>query len=159
MANNWDRKLGYYKLKFNNQVYGYRAFILNKHGTLQVTPDRILELVINEDIYSIFSSGWAVIDNGGNALAQTQDETGNDIEASSYTVPVYSFNVDSRDTLVVDIFPTSDEEWLENEEVLFPEFGHRMYYEFAIYDEEERVEQDGSKQKILYLRLEHSKKQ
>ena len=134
------------KISFNKQSYAVMVILVNKHGAIPISKNRIASLSITEDLNSIFPSGKISIDNTGNLIDQTPAITGR-TEHLDF-VPTYAFNTDNRDMIIVDIFPIVGDNDLE----VFPHESNRLYYEFFIVDEDEDISDDGTKIKVCSLR-------
>ena len=99
------------KISFNKQSYAVMVILVNKHGAIPISKNRIASLSITEDLNSIFPSGKISIDNTGNLIDQTPAITGR-TEHLDF-VPTYAFNTDNRDMIIVDIFPIVGDNDLE----------------------------------------------
>ena len=147
----------YNKLIFNKQTYAVSVMIQNKHELAPIPANRILSFMLVEEMYSIFPTGKMVLDSTGNLLDQTPSMPSRASLLTKHTRevgtadPTYAFNTDNRDMIFVDMFPVVSDWFHKDDDKIFPEDEHRLYYEFYIIDEEESLEDDG-KQKILHLR-------
>tara|TARA_R100000808_G_C2155553_1_gene168634 strand:- start:28861 stop:30381 length:1521 start_codon:yes stop_codon:yes gene_type:complete len=123
-------------VSLNNQNYDISVILINGNSPAQRLPRGIVqEILIEDNIYSIFHTGKLTINSSHNALD------------NSPLTP--TFNIDSRDTVLVDIKPVHK----AGDERKFPIELWGLNFAFFIYDEEEVINGDtNNKTKIYHLR-------
>lgn len=133
----------------DNQRYVFNIAIANSVTTLPIPNGFIQQLIIEDNIYSIFSSGKLIIDSSNDQLDNYKAKEFNELkEMISYDS--YKFNYDGYDTVFIDITPVSDEPLIND---VFPDDVYKMSYIFTIVDEDEnQLTENNGKQKIFYLK-------
>ena len=134
-------------VSLNNQNYDINVVLISGTNPPRRLPRGVVqEIVIEDNIYSIFHTATLTIDSSHNALdnfdvtlpGQPQPED------SSYT-----FNIDSRDMIIVEIKPVHKAK--DNQR--FPASVWGLDFAFFIHDEAEIIlDNSNKKSKTFYLR-------
>lgn len=150
----------------NNNFYDFKVFIGSFDGRLKLLPPSSIKLLNIEDAADQpFHTGYIILDNRQDNI-ESSYEIAIDPTSPDYYIPgsvnnqkekrAYLFNGDSRDTLIVEIFPklaiqninTSDEEVKKY---------FLLSFTFAIYDTEEIDDgsMDGKLKKLYFWELDY----
>ena len=126
-------------VKFSGQTYYTDIILQNVSQSVEVPPAMVRDLIIKDNIYSIFPTAVLTLNTTGNAIENLV------LEGKG----TYDFNVDGEDRIVINIGPIGPDGTTDN----FPPDIYAFQGIFKIYDEEEIIAQDGiEKGKILHLR-------
>ena len=126
-------------VRFSGQEYYTDVIISNGSQLIEIPPGMIKELIIKDNIYSIFQSAILTINTTGNPIENLV------IDGQG----TYNFNVDGEDRVTINIGPMSSDGTTDG----FPPDIFAFQLSFIVYDEQEIVGPDGiEKGKILYLR-------
>ena len=97
-------------VQLSNQWYEVDVVLVNGSTEMILPTGIINDIVINDSLYSVFSSGYIVINSTGNAIDSYVMHNVNEIK-ERLAASSYAFNTDSRDSLHMSIKPvggTSD---------------------------------------------------
>lgn len=134
----------------DGQHYKTEITLVNTSGTVPLPIGIVKSLIIYDNLYTIFYTGRLIINSSSNLLDSFSHETENELK-ERITSSSYTFNSDSKDHIIIDIVPVTEETGEDNN--VFPPHIYKMRYLFSIYSEEEYVHGDNNeKTKVFYLR-------
>lgn len=134
-------------VQLNNQSYQVEVLLMNTQVQIPIPTGIIVNLTIYDDIYSIFKSGMLTINSTSNVIDTFVFQQINELRERTSGI-TYAFNVDSRDMVHIKIKPVD-----ESNAGTYPDSLWNMEYIFAIYDEEEVIDNRGAvKAKTFFLK-------
>jgi len=132
--------------RLNDIEYFYNVTLFNNSGDkiIILTQDAVKLLVIEDNVYDPFVSGYMLLDNPNNILQRKFEVDGEEQEAA------YDFNLADTDYVFVEFVPRLSEDQ-KNKKDINQEFWN-LTYTFAIYNIEEFEDDDpASNVKKVYL--------
>ena len=142
----------------NNQKYTVTFFIVNSNSLLPIPVQSVISLSVTENIYSIFPHLVLTLDNTGNFIENTVQDTTTVLRERIQT-QTFDFNLDGSDTFYISVVPAFDNTpGSKNSDLLDESLNvgdsslSRMGFEgfFSIYDEDESVlGKSSTKQKMF----------
>ena len=136
---------------FDDQRYRVDISLMNSNGIIPIPNGVVSELIIEDNLYSIFYSARMIINSSENMLDSfiggEQNELNETVNPKSY-----AFNTDNRDHIEIKIIPVTAQ---GEDEQVFPGNIFGMEYLFYIYNEEEIINKGADtnkKSKVFYLK-------
>ena len=125
-------------VRFSGQDYYTDIILKNNSREVIIPPAMVRDLIIKDNLYSIFPTAILTISTTGNPIENLVNNK----------IATYNFNVDGEDVIYINIGPFS-----HHDPDALPEDVYAFKGAFKIYDEEEVLGSDGiEKGKILHLR-------
>ena len=113
----------------DDQRYKVEITLINSSGELPLPSGVVQDLIIEDNLYSIFFSARLIINSSENMIEGFV--TGEQNELKEEHNSSYLFNFDNRDHIQIEIVPVTSE---GEDEGTYPPDVYKMEYLFSIYD-------------------------
>jgi hypothetical protein len=132
----------------DGQEYTFEVTLFNSDFRVNIPYNKILELAIEETIYSTFPSARLIIDNGEDMIESFSEKGKN---SAGYDVHrSYQFDCTGRDMILIKIVPVSKNP--DEQEQIFPKNRFQLSYGFSVVNESVRHSSlNSGKVKVLTL--------